>query len=91
MIVKKALYCLKSSGTAFWAHLAETLYYLNYSQVHKAVPNVSIQPGVKPDVFQVSWNNILCILHDPAAATSMNKGIQATFKLKGDKIEVATH
>jgi hypothetical protein len=30
MIVKKALYGLKSSGTAFCAHLVETLFNLNY-------------------------------------------------------------
>jgi hypothetical protein len=33
MIVKKALYGLKSSGAAFRAHLAETLHQINYCGV----------------------------------------------------------
>ena len=41
MIVKKALYGLKSSGAAFRAHLAETLYDLNYKPT-KADPDVWI-------------------------------------------------
>jgi hypothetical protein len=41
MIVKKALYGLKSSGAAFRAHLAETLYDLNYKST-KADPDVWI-------------------------------------------------
>jgi hypothetical protein len=41
MIVKKALYGLKSSGAAFRAHLAETLYDLNYRST-KADPDVWI-------------------------------------------------
>jgi hypothetical protein len=33
-------------------------------------------------------DDLLCISHDP---TSAMKGIQGTFKLKGNKIEVPTH
>ena len=33
-------------------------------------------------------DDVLCISHDPTATM---KGIQGTFKLKGDKIEVPTH
>jgi hypothetical protein len=47
MIIKKALYGLKTSGAAFRAqHLAETLYELNYSPT-KADPDVWIRPGIK--------------------------------------------
>jgi hypothetical protein len=93
MIVKKALYGLKSSGAAFRAHLAETLYNLNYKST-KADPDVWIQPGIKPDGFKyykmllIYVDDVLCISHDPTA--TMN-GIKGTFKLKGNKIEVPTH
>jgi hypothetical protein len=84
MIVKKALYGLKSSGAAFCAHLAEALYDLNYKST-KADPDIWIRPGVKPDGFNyyemlllVYVNDVLCISHDPTATM---KGIQGTFKL----------
>ena len=51
MIVRKELYCLISSGAAFRAHLAETLYDLNYSP-SKADPDVWIRPAVKPNGFE---------------------------------------
>ena len=41
MLVKKALHRLKSSGAAFCAHLAETLYDLGYTLM-KADPDVWI-------------------------------------------------
>jgi hypothetical protein len=93
MIVKKALYGLKSSGAAFRAHLAETLYDLNYKPT-KADPDVWIRPATKPNKFEyyemllVYVDYVLCISHDAEATM---KGIQETFKLKGDKIEVPTH
>jgi hypothetical protein len=92
MIVKKALYGLKSSGAAFQAHLVETLYDLNYKPT-KADPDLWIRPAVKPDGFKyyemllVYVDNVLCISHDSEATM---KGIQGTFKLKEDKIEVPT-
>jgi hypothetical protein len=93
MIVKKALYGLKTSGAAFRAHLAETLYELNYIPT-KADPDVWIRPAIKPDGFEyyemvlVYVDDVLCISHDPEATM---KGIQGTFKLKDDKIEKPTH
>ena len=51
MLVKKALYGLKSSGAAFRAHLAEALYDLGYTPT-KADPDVSIRPGTKPNGFE---------------------------------------
>ena len=93
MLVKKALYGLKSSGAAFRAHLAETLYDLNYKPT-KADPDVWIRPAVKPDGFEyyemllIYVDDVLCLSHDPAATM---EGIQGTFKLKQDKIEIPTN
>jgi hypothetical protein len=92
MIIKKALYGLKTSGAAFRAHLVETLYELNYSPT-KADPDVWIRTGIKPDRFKyyemviVCVDDVLSISHDPEATM---KGIQGTFKLKDDKIEKPT-
>jgi hypothetical protein len=92
MIIKKALYALKTSGTAFRAHLAETLFKLNYTPT-KADPKVWIRPGIKPDGFEyyemilVYVDNVLCVSHDPKATMI---GIQGTFKLKDNKIEKLT-
>ncbi len=90
MIIKKALYGLKSSGVAFRAHLAATLYDLGYKPT-KVDPDVWIQPASKPNGFKyyyemllVYMNDILCISADPKATMH---GIQETFKLKDDKIE----
>jgi hypothetical protein len=89
MVIKKALYGLKSSGAAFRAHLAETLYDLDY-QPTKGDPDVWIRPAKKADGFEyyemtlVYVDDILCISADPEATMS---GIQATFKLKDDRIE----
>jgi hypothetical protein len=89
MIIKKALYGLKSSGAAFRAHLAETLYDLNYKP-SKGDPDVWIRAATKPNGFEyyemtlVYVDDILCVSHDPRATMS---GIQATFKLKDDRVE----
>jgi hypothetical protein len=89
MIVRKALYGLKTSGAAFRAHMAETLYDLSYTP-SRADPDVWLRPAVKLDGFKyyemvlVYVDDILCISHDPKATMV---GIQETFKLKDDKIE----
>jgi hypothetical protein len=89
MVIRKALYGLKSSGAAFRAHLAETLYDLNY-QPTKGDPDVWIRPAIKSNGFEyyemvlVYVDDILCISEQPELTM---KGIQATFKLKDDKIE----
>jgi Reverse transcriptase (RNA-dependent DNA polymerase) len=92
MVVKKALYGLKSSGAAFRAHLAETLHDLGYSPT-KADPDVWIRPAVKDgfkyyEMLLVYVDDVLSISHD--AEATMN-GIRAIFKLKGDKVEVPTN
>ena len=51
MIVVHALYGLKSSGAAFRAFLAETLYDIEYT-LRNADPDVWLWPAVKPDGFE---------------------------------------
>ena len=68
MIIKKALYGLKTSGAAFRAHLAETLFELNYMPT-KADPDVWIRPSIKADGFEyyemvlVYVDDVLCVSH----------------------------
>jgi hypothetical protein len=50
MLITRALYGLKSSGAAFRAFLAETLYELGYVP-SKADPDVWMRPAVKPNGF----------------------------------------
>jgi hypothetical protein len=89
MLVVRALYGLKSSGAAFRALLAETLYNLNYRPT-KADLNVWLRPVVKPDGFEYYelvlcyGDDVLCMSHN---AMKTMKGIQRSFKLKDDKIE----
>jgi hypothetical protein len=83
------LYGLKSSGAAFRALLAETLYDLGYTPT-KADPDVYLRKAVKPDGTEyyemtlVYVDDILCISHNTDATM---KGIQDQFKLKDNKIE----
>ena len=58
MIIKKALYGLKSSGAAFRAHLAETLDAMGYKPSYKDI-DVWLRPAVKPDGFKY-YEYILC-------------------------------
>jgi hypothetical protein len=51
MIIKKALYGLKSSGAAFRAHFAETLDTMGYKPSY-ADPDIWLRPAVKPDGFK---------------------------------------
>ena len=89
MIIRKALYGLKSSGTAFRAHLAETLHDIGFKPT-KADPDVWIRPAVKPggteyyEYIMCYVDDILSVSHD---AKSILQSLQGQFKLKGDKIE----
>ena len=89
MVICKALYGLKSSGAAFRAHLAETLYD-NGFRSSKVDPDVWLRPAVKPN-SQTYYECILCYVDDILSvslnATSILKSIQVNFKLKDDKIE----
>lgn len=89
MLVTRALYGLKSSGAAFRAFLAETLYDIGYKP-SRADADVWLRPAVKPDGFEYYElvlcyvDDVLAISHDPEATM---KGIQNKFKLKDDKVE----
>ena len=89
MIIRKALYSLKSSGAAFRAHLAETLHDIGLKPT-KADPDVWIRPVIKPggaeyyEYIMCYVDDILSISHD---AKSILQSLQGQFKLKGDKIE----
>ena len=69
MIVKRALYGLKSSGAAWRAMLAQTLMDLGYKS-SKADPDVWIRPQTKPYGFEyyemvlVYVDDILHLSHD---------------------------
>ena len=62
MIIRKALYGLKSSGTAFRAHLAETLRDIG-SKPTKADPDIWICLVVKPDRSEY-YEYIMCYVDD---------------------------
>jgi hypothetical protein len=88
MIIKKALYGLKSSCAAFRAHLTETLDAMGYKHSY-ADPDIWLGAVVKPDSFKYYKyipcyvDNVMCISTDPKK--SMQR-IQEDFKLKDYKI-----
>ena len=62
MLVVRALYGLKSSGAAFRAFLAETLYDIGY-QPSVADPDVWMRSGLKDNGFKY-WEYVLCYVDD---------------------------
>ena len=62
MIIRKALYGLKSCGAAFRAHLAETLHDIGFKAT-KADPDVWICPAVKLDGTEY-YEYIMCYVDD---------------------------
>ena len=62
MLIRKALYGLRSSGAAFCAHLAETLYDIVFVPT-RAAPNVWRRPAIKEDGFEY-YEYILCYVND---------------------------
>ena len=84
---------MKSSGAAFQAHLAETLYDIDFRS-SKVDPDVWLRPAVKPN-SQTYYEYILCYVDDILSvslnATSILKSIQVNFKLKDDKIEAPSN
>jgi hypothetical protein len=89
MVVKMALYGLKSSGAAFRAKLAGLLNDIGYTPA-KADPDVWMRPAVKPDGTEY-YEYVLCYVDD-VLAISHNPmktidGIKGMFKLKDDKAE----
>ena len=89
MLIRKALYGLKSSGAAFRAHLAETLYDIGFVPT-RADPDVWRRPATKEDGFEY-YEYVLCYVDDILAisnkAKDALKAVQAVFKLKDDRIE----
>ena len=89
MIVKMALYGLKSSGSAFRAKLAGALHDLLYVP-SKADPDVWIRPAVRPNGSEY-YEMALCYVDDVLViAVKLMKtmdGIRAVFKLEGNKAE----
>ena len=89
MLIRKALYGLKSSGAAFRAHLTETLYDIRFIPT-QADPDIWRQPAVKEDGFKY-YEYVLCYVDDILAishkAKDALKAVQAIFKLKDDKIK----
>ena len=88
MFVRKALYGLKSSGTAFWAQLAETLHDIGFRPT-RANPDVCRRPAKKADGEEY-YEYILCYVDDVLAisehVTEVLQGVHAIFKFKDDKI-----
>ena len=86
MLIRKALYGLKSSGTAFRAHLASTLHDNGYIP-SKSDPDMWLCPAVKPD-GQEYYEYILCyvdyILVISHKATQVLEDLQVVFKLKDE-------
>ena len=89
LFIRKALYGLRSSGAAFRAHLAETLYDFRFIPT-RADPDVWRRPAVKEDGFEY-YEYVLCYIDDIIGishkAKDVSKEVQAIFKLKYDKIE----
>ena len=87
-IIAKALYGLKSSGTAFRAFLAETLDEIGFKS-SEADPDVWMKPAVKPDgeeyyeYILVYVDDILCISHKAKDTMLL---IAKDFKFKKDEI-----
>ena len=73
MIIKKALYGLKSSGVAFRAHLAETLHDIGFKPT-KADPDVWIHPVVKLDGSKY-YEYIMCYVDDILSVSPDTKSI----------------
>jgi hypothetical protein len=84
MVIKKALYGLKSSGAAWRALFAMTLTEMGYMST-KADPDVWIRPQVKPDGFEyyemvlVYVDDIMVLSHDTKPTMD---AIASLYKLK---------
>ncbi len=87
MIVKMALYGLKSSGAALRSKLAGVLDDLGYRPSY-ADPDVWFKAATKTDKFKyyemvlVYVDDVMVISHVPGKTI---EGISSVFKLKGDK------
>jgi hypothetical protein len=86
MVVKMALYGLKSSGAAFRSKLAGVLHDMGYRPTY-ADPDVWLKAATKPGGFEY-YEMVLCYVDDLMVLSHQPQktidGIQAVFKLKGD-------
>ena len=73
MIIRKALYGLKSSGAAFRAHLVETLHEIGFKPT-KTDPDVWICLVVKPDGSEY-YKYIVCYIDDILSVSLDTKSI----------------
>ena len=89
LIVRKALYGLKSAGAAFRSLLADALADIGYKPT-KADPDVWLRPAVKADGFEY-YKLVLCYLDDILSISDNPKAtltdLTTVSKLKDDKIE----
>ena len=89
LVIRKALYGLKSSGAAFRAFLAEKLDDIGFKS-SIADPDVWMRPASKSsgeeyyEYILCYVDDILCISNEPLRA--MNE-IKSTLKFKNDKVE----
>ena len=90
IIVKMAIYGLKSSRAAFRAKLAGVLHDIGYTPF-KSDPDVWLSPAVNPDGAEY-YEMVLCYVDDVLAISNMPMrmmdDIRSVFKLKDDKAEV---
>ena len=89
ILVRKALYGLKSSGAVLRAFLPETMDEMGYRPIYSN-RDLWLRPAANPDGFEYYEYilcfiyNVLCISHNPRKWV---KRIQEHFNLKKDKIE----
>ena len=90
MIVKMALYGLKSSGAAFRSKLANVIYDMGF-RPSLADPDVWMKPATKENGKRY-YEYILCYVDDVLAISDNPEliidDLKKVFKLKGDKAEV---
>jgi len=93
MIITRALYSLKTSGTAWRATFSSKLFEMGYKST-KADPDVWIWAATKPDGVQyykmllVYVNDILCISNCP---TQMMDQIKELYRLKEELVGQPKH
>ena len=90
IIVKIALYSLKSLGAAFRAKLAGLLHDIGYTP-YTVDTDVWLGPSVNPDGAEY-YEMVLCYVDDVLVISNMpmrtTDGIRSVFKLKDGKTEV---
>ena len=90
MIIRKALYGLKSSGAAFRALLAETLHDCGFIPTI-GDPDVHIRPAAKEngdgyyEMILTYVDDIICISH--RARETLEEAVKQNFKIKNDLIQ----